>query len=99
MSDSIIMETLYSDISNYIPNNIKSYIIDIGRYEDSKYYETLNNKSYTKRNVCDHIHEEKLFYKNIYNDLVIYYKPLLKKYPFLQHNYNNLEQFITLRIN
>ena len=97
--NKILDETLNSDINKYIPNNIKNYIIDIIAYEDSKYYNILNRKSYTERNVCDHIHEEKLFYKNIYNDLVIYYKPLLKKYPFLQHNYNNLEQFITLRIN
>jgi len=99
MNNDILDETLNSDINKYIPNNIKFSIINIIAYEDSKYYNILNRKSYTERNVCDHIHEEKLFYKNIYNDLVIYYKPLLKKYPFLQHNYNNLEQFITLRIN
>ena len=98
MNNNILDETLNSDINKYIPNNIKFSIINIIAYEDSKYYNILNRKSYTERNVCDHIHEEKLFYKNIYDDLVIYYKPLLRKYPFLQNNYNNLEKFITLRI-
>ena len=91
MTNTFLDETLNSD-------NIIFYIKDIIAYENSNYYYILNKKSYTEKNICDHLHEEKLFYKNIYNDLILYYKPLLKKYPFLQNNYNNLENFISIRL-
>ena len=41
----IYNETLFSDLSDRIPNNIKSYIIKLVRYENTEYYKNRINKT------------------------------------------------------
>ena len=93
MDQNLINETLNSNLSLYIPNIIKEYLIQLTKFNSTNYYSILNKKSFTFRNVCDNKFEEYNFYFNFYNDLNLYYKPLLKKYPFLTNNFNSLINF------
>ena len=90
--EDIYQEAINSNISNLIPSNIKSYIIELYRYEN--HYQLLYYKSYTFRNGCDTINEEKKFYLNMYNEIQKCYFPLLNKYPVLKDNYVKLLYFL-----
>lgn len=90
MDQKLINETLNSNLSFFIPNIIKEYLIQLNKFNSANYYSILNNKSFTFRNICDNNFEQKNFYLNFYNDLILYYKPLLTKYPFLTNNYEKL---------
>lgn len=92
---NLLEETLNSEISNYIPNNIKSNIIDIKNYEDTKNFLIIKNKNFT---LCDVHLEQITFYKNCLLQLNECYKPLLIKYPFLKKNFEKQENLIKEKI-
>ena len=91
MDLNLINETINSNISKFIPINIKNYILKIYNYEKNNFYLNQINNSYFLINKCDYFNEEKLFYENIYNELILTYKPIINKYNFLSKNYNDLK--------
>ena len=98
MLDNLVNETLNSDYSNLIPNNIKFYIIKLSNFENSDYYEIIDQKAYSSKNICDIKFEKKKFYKTMYIDINNSYLPILNKYPILINNYNNIINYLKKKI-
>ena len=94
MLENLVNETLYSNYSNLIPNNIKFYIIKLNDFENANYYEILDQKAYSSKNICDNKFEKNNFYKIMFIDINNSYLPILNKYPILRNNYNNIINYL-----
>ena len=98
MIDNLVNETLYSDNSKLIPNNIKFYIIKLSNFENSDYYRILDQKAYSSKNICDNKFEKKKFYETMFIDVNNSYLPILNKYPILKSNYDNIINYLKKKI-
>ena len=95
----IYNETLFSKLSDRIPNNIKNYIIKLVRYENSLYYKIRNNKTDINNYKIDLKYEEKHFYENMKEDIEKTYTSLFPQYSILFNNSQKIINYLEKKIN
>ena len=94
----IYNETLFSDLSDRIPSNIKSYVIKLVRYENSEYYKNRINKTGIENYRCDLQYERNQFYKVMLDDVTKTYKSLFPQYTILFNNYEKIKNYLQNKI-
>ena len=98
MTENLVNETLYSEYSNLIPNNIKFYITKLRDFENSDFYDIIDEKAFSSKNVCDNNFEKQIYYNTMLNDITNSYLPVINKYPILLQNFNNIINYLKKKI-